>query len=48
MVKAILDSDPVSEVVQDQILFALSHKDRSALEELRGVLKEKTVDDLFA
>lgn len=47
VVKAILDSDPASEAVQDQILFALSHKDRSALEELRGVLKEKTVDDLI-
>ena len=46
VVKAILDSDPVSAEVQEQILFALSHKDRSALEELRGVLKEKTVNDL--
>lgn len=46
VVKAILDSDPASAEVQEQILFALSHKDRSALEELRGVLKEKTVNDL--
>ena len=46
VVKAILDSDPASAEVQEQILFALSHKDRSALEELRGVLKEKTVYDL--
>ena len=47
VVKAILDSDPASGTVQDQILFALSHKDRSALGELRGILKEKTVDDLI-
>ena len=46
VVKAILDSDPAIAEVQEQILFALSHKDRSALEELRGVLKEKTVNDL--
>lgn len=46
VVKAILESDEGSRPLQEEILFALSHKDRSALEELRGKLRDKTVDDL--
>lgn len=47
VVKAILDKDPASGSVQDQILFALSHKDRTSIEEFRGVLQDRTVDALL-
>lgn len=47
VVKAILDRDPQSEKYQSEILFALSHKDRSALEDLYGKLEDKTINDLI-
>lgn len=47
VVKAILGKDPASGSVQDEILFALSHKDRTAIEEFRDVLNDRTVDALL-
>ena len=47
VVKAILGKDPASGSVQDEILFALSHKDRTSIEEFRDVLNDRTVDALL-
>lgn len=45
--KAILSRDPASKQYMDRILYALSHKDRSSLEELAGKLWRETVEDLI-
>lgn len=47
VVEALLSKEPAAAQWMEQILYALSHKDRSALEELRGKLLDKTVDNLI-
>lgn len=46
VVKAIVERDSNCEKVMPKILYALKHKDRSALEELSGVIEDSTIDAL--
>lgn len=46
IVEAILNKDPSTEGFQEQILFALSHKDRSAIEALKENIADRTISDL--
>ena len=47
VVKVILDRDSDAFNFQDRILFALSHKDKSSLEELRGKIDDRTLEALL-
>lgn len=46
VVRAIVEKDPKCDAVMPQILYALKHKDRTAIEELAGVIEGSTIEAL--